>query len=401
MVSKLDLKCENMNSNVLCNKGLSFNSHNSIFGLSFSNGLINYNKGVLGGLLLGCGVLNKFNSNTNKFGCRFYSTTSGEISHNADDFVNDLKSSIGKSNSNKKNRKASNKLEKSILKNLIGGVGFKSYQNLFALGNLLELLNDRDLLVEMLGRFLSSLSNDCAHTGLFVLRWNDDESGFGKGVTIGQSLEVTTKNSPNILASKVQILLEEVFKKYNIESGDCELIVMHRWWLDLSEFTTDLGTIGKTIDEYTVKELYKKESQDLALQQRLDNEEIGRYNGILMDNYGEPIVENGHVVGYKIFKDEGVVVKDVINKNGEKSKLVSVKEIIDGKLVVDERNDIIKWRDTKTPTGFKREMDNVTKYFNQDGRIEYTDGEYNFPDYPVTDIDFEVALLSTCLPAPP
>ena len=29
--------------------------------------------------------------------------------------------------------------------------------------------------------------------------------------------------------------------------------------------------------------------------------------------------------------------------------------------------------------------------------IEYTDGEYNFPDYPVTDIDFEVALLSTCL----
>ena len=92
VVSKLDLKCENMNSNVLCNKGLSFNSHNSIFGLSFSNGLINYNKGVLGGLLLGCGVLNKFNSNTNKFGCRFYSTTSGEISHNADDFVNDLKS---------------------------------------------------------------------------------------------------------------------------------------------------------------------------------------------------------------------------------------------------------------------------------------------------------------------
>ena len=46
-------------------------------------------------------------------------------------------------------------------------------------------------------------------------------------------------------------------------------------------------------------------------------------------------------------------------------------------------------------------MDNVTKYFNQDGRIEYTDGEYNLPDYPVTDIDFEVALLSTCLPAPP
>ena len=44
--------------------------------------------------------------------------------------------------------------------------------------------------------------------------------------------------------------------------------------------------------------------------------ELGRYNSILMDNYGEAIVENGHVVGYKIFKDEGVVVKDVIDGNG-------------------------------------------------------------------------------------
>ena len=35
-----------------------------------------------------------------------------------------------------------------------------------------------------------------------------------------------------------------------------------------------------------------------------------------MDNYGEPIVENGQVIGYKIFKDEGVVVKDVIDGNG-------------------------------------------------------------------------------------
>ena len=110
--------------------------------------------------------------------------------------------------------------------------------------------------------------------------------------------------------------MKKYFQKYAIESGDCELMVMHRHWLNLSDLTTDLGTIGKTIDEYTVKELYKKESQDLALQQRLDNEEIGRYNGILMDNYGEPIVENGHVVGYKIFKDEGVVVKDVIDGNG-------------------------------------------------------------------------------------
>ena len=58
----------------------------------------------------------------------------------------------------------------------------------------------------------------------------------------------------------------------------------------------------------------------------------------------------------------------------------------------DDTNDFIKWKDTKTATGFKREMDNVTKYINQDGRIEYTDGEYYFPDYPVTDFEADEKL---------
>ena len=109
--------------------------------------------------------------------------------------------------------------------------------------------------------------------------------------------------------------LKKYFQKYAIEAGDCELMVMHRHWLNLSDLTTDLGTIAQRIDSGIVKELYKKESQDLTIQKKI-RLEIGRYNSILMDNYGEAIVENGHVVGYKIFKDEGVVVKDVIDGNG-------------------------------------------------------------------------------------
>lgn len=109
--------------------------------------------------------------------------------------------------------------------------------------------------------------------------------------------------------------MKKYFQKYAIESGDCELMVMHRHWLNLSDLTTDLGTIAQRIDSGIVKELYKKESQDLTIQKKI-RLEIGRYNSILMDNYGEAIVENGHVVGYKIFKDEGVVVKDVIDGNG-------------------------------------------------------------------------------------
>jgi hypothetical protein len=251
---------------------------------------------------------------------------------------------------------------------------------LFGAGNLLELLNDNDLLIEKLTRFLSSLSDENVYTVLFVLRWSVFDSGLTRGITIGQSLELTNKNSPRIIAAKIRHLLEETFKLYELDSADCELLFMYRQWLDLSDFTTDLATIAQTIDKVIVKQIYKKESQDLTIQKRIESGEIGSYNSILMDNYGEPIVENGHVVGYKTFKDEGFVVKDVEDENGVKSKLVTVKEIIEGKLVLDDSNDFIKWVDTKTPTGFTREMDKITKYFNQEGRVEYTEGEYYFPD---------------------
>ena len=56
--------------------------------------------------------------------------------------------------------------------------------------------------------------------------------------------------------------LKKYFQKYAIESGDCELMVMHRHWLNLSDLTTDLGTIAQRIDSGIVKELYKKESQN-------------------------------------------------------------------------------------------------------------------------------------------
>jgi hypothetical protein len=35
-------------------------------------------------------------------------------------------------------------------------------------------------------------------------------------------------------------------------------------------------------------------------------------------------------------------------------------------------------------------MEKITKIFNADGKIEYTEGEYYFPDYPVTDLELEL-----------
>ena len=138
---------------------------------------------------------------------------------------------------------------------------------------------------------------------------------------------------------------------------------MHRRWLNVNEFTTDLGTVAQTIDNDLAKELYSKDNRKLAVQRSIENEKVGKYNGILMDNYGEEILadeilrspndaitdggsvvgngeENikaeGNVLGYKIFEDEGIVVKDIVTDAGYKAKLITVREIKDGKLDLDD-----------------------------------------------------------------
>lgn len=175
--------------------------------------------------------------------------------------------------------------EKEMVKNIIGGVGYKSYNNLFEVGNVLEL-------------------------------------------------------------SKINTLLDEFFEVYLVDPDDCTLLIMHRRWLNVNEFTTDLGTVAQTIDNDLAKEIYSKDNHKLAVQRRIENEQVGRYNGILMDNYGEEIIEvenlitpneeitdggsvvgngeenikaEGNVLGYKIFEDEGIVVKDIVTDAGDKA----------------------------------------------------------------------------------
>lgn len=337
-------------------------------------------------------VINK--NNLNNF-IRFYSTMK-DNENVIDNFSNrKFKSEAAAkylTRDKQKQKKILTPIEKEILTALIGTVGFKSYDSLCYLGNLVELLDNRELLTGNLGRFLSSLSDKSVHTALVVLRWVDGLSGELAGVTIGDSLELTTNTSPKLLGSKIVIQIEEVLRKYGVEMEECEVIIMHRKWLDLSAFTTDIATISQTIDSTIIKELYKIETQDLGIQKRLDRWSIGRYNSIKMGEYGEEIIENGDVIGYKMFNDEAVVVKDIEDENGVKSKLVTVKEIIDGKLVIDgnSNKDLIQWIDTKTDFGFIREMDKVKKYFNREGKLDYSDGEYYFPDYPVTDLEFEL-----------
>ena len=66
--------------------------------------------------------------------------------------------------------------EKEMVKNIIGGVGYKSYNNIFEGGNVTE-LSKRSFMLERLGIFLSSLDHDYAHSALIIVRCVDSDDG--------------------------------------------------------------------------------------------------------------------------------------------------------------------------------------------------------------------------------
>lgn len=67
-------------------------------------------------------------------------------------------------------------------------------------------------------KFISSLNPDYAHSALFVIRWDEPKTGATFSRTLGKSsIEVTHKNSPKILASKVENLIEEFCQVYKLD----------------------------------------------------------------------------------------------------------------------------------------------------------------------------------------
>lgn len=315
---------------------------------------------------------------------REYSTveTVNSINSIKDNIKDNIKDSI-KDSIKDTNKDTKIKLK---LRQLIGGAGYTSYKNLYDVGNIEELLENSELLLEKIQKFLSSLNESKTYTVLSVVRWSNYETGYTKGITMGKSFKITRENSGKILVKKIINEIIGVLSRYGIESSESELVLMYREWLDLSNFNCNLSTVSKTIDEEFSKELNKK-CQNTKIKNRLEKILLNSYNSILMNKYGTEILENGQVIGYKLLEDEGVVVNRVVDSQGVESNLVTVKEIINGKLNVD--GELIKWKDTKTFDGFVRDMDNLKIYFNEDGGVIKTEGEYNFPNFPVTNIDFK------------
>jgi hypothetical protein len=108
-----------------------------------------------------------------------------------------------------------------------------------------------------------------------------------------------------------------------------------------------------------------------------------------MDNYGEEVIENNQVIGFKINDFEGVIVNKYTNTNGEDFNLVYVTDVKDGCLLRrEDESYILKWKDIKYENGFIREINNFRIFFNESGNILKIEGLYNFPDFPGYNIEY-------------
>ncbi len=135
----------------------------------------------------------------------------------------------------------------------------------------------------------------------------------------------------------------------------------------------------------------------IVLKKRIDNF-INKYNNALMDNYGKEIRDNNKLIGYKLSDNEGAVVQRMTGENGLSVNLVTVKEIMNDKFNLDDRDlNIIKWTDTQTEDGFIRDINKIKIYFNKENNIYKIEGEYNYPDFPISKIDMEYNDKIGCL----
>jgi len=278
--------------------------------------------------------------------------------------------------------------KKILIKKLFGGVGYSSYKYFISLGNVEELSENENLLLNNLKPFMDSLEDTKTYTVLSVIRWIN-YNGETQGITMGNAIKLTNRNSIRLLAKKLKLDIGSALIRYKVESSECELVLMYREWLDISEFNSKLEDIADAIDKDLSKELNKKIIfNDNNIQKRIDNF-IYDYNHVFMDNYGKEIRVNNKLIGYKLSDNEGAVVHKIKGENGFTVNLVTVKEIINDKFNLENMDlNIIKWTDTQTDDGFIREINKIKIYFNKLNNIYKIEGEYTFPDFPVTDMEF-------------
>ena len=277
------------------------------------------------------------------------------------------------------------KMNKDLSK-FIGG-GYTSYKNVNSLGFLIELLENKNIFVNNLTNYLENLEDNKTYTLLPVVRWIDDVTGLTRSISISESFKVTKFVDIDLIYEKLNDYIIKALYRYDLINSNIELVLMNRVWLDINDFNVkkdDFYSITNTINNSLSK---KSNINDLLFHKRFANIENDKYNNIIMDNYGIPIISNGLVNDFRLNENQYINVKLLKNN----SKFITVKNFDQ----IDQN--LITWIDTKTDFGFIRNKSYVKYFFNHKNSIFKTEATYNFLDYPEdiisNDQDFKIGAL--------
>jgi len=127
------------------------------------------------------------------------------------------------------------------------------------------------------------------------------------------------------LYEKLLEYIHHAFFKYEVGNYNIELVLMNRVWLDISEFNVkedEFSIITNTIDDYLSKKKSNVNIDDLIMK-RLSNLENVKYNNIIMNNYGKPIIINGLVTGYIIDNNHAIIVQ----KGNNDTNYINIKDL--------------------------------------------------------------------------
>ena len=264
----------------------------------------------------------------------------------------------------------SNKILKKDLKNMIGS-GYFAYKNIFSVGYLIELIDNKTFFMNKLRLYLENFDDQKTYSVLPVIRWIDDISGVSRSITINESMKITKFVDINILLENLSDSIINSMYRYEVNNCNSELVLMNRVWLDINDFKdNDIANITKTVNNSLSKKKFNKD--DLILK-RLSIVENDNYNHIIMDNYGDFMNSNGLITEYRLNENQYIKVKKVQNN----MNLITVKNFDNSD------NNLIQWSDSKTDFGFIRKKASLTQFFNHNGEIFKTEATYNYIDYPV------------------
>jgi len=120
------------------------------------------------------------------------------------------------------NQKMNNDLSK-----FIGG-GYTSYKNVYSLGFLIELLENKNIFVNNLTNYLENLEDNKTYTLLPVVRWIDDITGLTRSISISESFKVTKFVDIDLIYEKLNDYIIKALYRYDLINSNIELVLMNR-----------------------------------------------------------------------------------------------------------------------------------------------------------------------------